>query len=169
MHGLVIDIFFSCANVVPHFCKTIHIDPLEVCLLLRCCAILEHLAKSFVDPFQARISRLGHDTLSPVPRHFCNCIRHFCKYIRLVVIVCRKTRKKRRKQEKGNLIIAPLPNSGQESQSWFTVEKRRRACCIGLAVQAGVHNPHGSGHKSDNCRLQNAGMAFKREKQQHTA
>ena len=78
-----------------------------------------------------------------------------------MVIVCRKTRKKRRKQEKGNLIIAPLPNSGQESQSWFTVEKRRRACCIGLAVQAGVHNPHGSGHKSDNCRLQKAGMAFK--------
>ena len=80
-----------------------------------------------------------------------------------------KTRKKRRKQEKGNLIIAPLPNSGQESQSWFTVEKRRRACCIGLAVQAGVHNPHGSGHKSGNCRLQKAGMAFTREKQQHTA
>ena len=153
MHGLVIDIFFSCANVVPHFCKTIHIDPPEVFRLLRCCAILEHLAKSF----------------TPVPRDFCNYIRHFCKYIRLVVIVCRKTRKKRRKQEKGNLIIAPLPNSGQESQSWFTVEKRRRACCIGLAVQAGVHNPHGSGHKSDNCRLQNAGMAFKREKQQHTA
>ena len=46
------------------------------------------------------------------------------------------------------------------------MEKRRRACCIGLAVQAGVHNPHGSGHKSDNCRLQKAGMAFKREKQQ---
>ena len=80
-----------------------------------------------------------------------------------------KARKKRRKQDKGNLIIAPLPNSGQESQSLFTVEKRRRACCIGLAVQAGVHNPHGSGHKSDNCRLQKAGMAFTREKQQHTA
>ena len=25
---------------------------------------------------------------------------------------------------------------------------------------------HGSGHESDNCRLQKAGMAFKREKQQ---
>jgi hypothetical protein len=44
------------------------------------------------------------------------------------------------------------------------VEKRRRACCIGLAVQAGVHNPHGSGHKSDNCRLQKAGSIQRDER-----
>ena len=41
---------FSCANVVPHLCKTIHIDPPEVFRLLRCCATPEHLAKSFVGP-----------------------------------------------------------------------------------------------------------------------
>ena len=43
---------------------------------------------------------------------------------------------------------------GKRVRVGSTVEKRRRACCIGLAVQAGVHNPHGLGHKSDNCRLQ---------------
>ena len=72
----------------------------------------------------------------------------------------------RRKNEEAMITATVLGILGKRVRVGSTVEKRRRACCIGLAVQAGVHNPHGLGHKSDNCRLQKAGMAFKREKQQ---
>ena len=60
----------------------------------------------------------------------------------------------RRKDEEAMITATILGILGKRVRVGSTVEKRRRACCIGLAVQAGVHNPHGSGHKSDNCRLQ---------------
>ena len=60
----------------------------------------------------------------------------------------------RRKDEEAMITATILGILGKRVRVGSTVEKRRRACCIGLAVQAGVHNPHGLGHKSDNCRLQ---------------